>query len=157
MTYEVTPVDFGFPTWLNVLLGLGTLTCIALAMYILQLIWPSHAWSWWELVPSLLTWLVLEFSWYFRTHYSLEVDDNSVRVVGGRVVRKGHLRYVREINSRRWRGGTRLLLSERPPTWARLFGGVIVIPKGVPEYQQIKEKIFAWMVNSRVTSPSQNT
>jgi hypothetical protein len=95
MTYEVTPADFGFPTWLNVLLGLGTLTCIALAMYILQLIWPSHAWSWWELVPSLLTWLVLEFSWYFRTHYSLEVDDNSVRVVGGRVVRKGHLRYVR--------------------------------------------------------------
>ena len=68
-----------------------------------------------------------------------------VCVAGGRVIRKDHLRYVREINSRAWRGGPRLLLSERPPGWARLFGGAIVIPKGVPEYQQIKEKSFAWM------------
>lgn len=68
-----------------------------------------------------------------------------VCVAGGRVIRKDHLRYVREINSRAWRGGPRLLLSEHAPARARLFGGVIVIPKGVPEYQQIKEKSFAWM------------
>jgi hypothetical protein len=148
MTYEVTPADFGFPTRLNVLLGLGTLACFALPPFIWQLIWPSHAWSSWELVPSLLTWLVLEFSWYFQTHYSLEVDEDSVSVVGGRVVRKGHLRYVREINSRAWRGGPRLLLSERPPAWGRLFGGAIVIPKGLPEYEQVKQKVSTWMANS---------
>ena len=68
------------------------------------------------------------------------------------MVRKGHLRYVREINSRPWRGGPRLLLSERAPVWARLFGGAIVIPKDVPDYEEIKNKVFAWMANSEQKS-----
>jgi hypothetical protein len=101
-------------------------------------------WSPSEIVSGLLTWLVLAFVWHAKHNYSLEVDDNSVRIAGGRLTRKGHLRYVREINSAAWRGGPWLLLSEHAPAWARLFGGVIVIPKGVPEYQQIKEKVFAW-------------
>ena len=41
-----------------------------------------------------------------------------------------------------------MLLSERPPAWARLFGGATVIPKGVPDYEEIKNKVFAWMANS---------
>jgi hypothetical protein len=145
VTYEITPAHFGFTTRLKVLLALGTLACFVLPMIIFPLLRPSWAWTSREMVTGLLTWLFIEFCWYVQHNYSLEVDDNSLRVAGGRVVRKDHLRYVRGINSRAWRGGLRLLLSERPPGWARLFGGAIVIPKGVPEYQQIKEKSFAWM------------
>jgi len=45
-----------------------------------------------------------------------------------------------------------LLLSERAPVWARLFGGAIVIPKDVPDYEEIKNKVFAWMANSEQKS-----
>jgi hypothetical protein len=143
--YEITPKTFGLTNRLQLLLGLGTLACFVLPMILFPLIRASWAWTSREIVSGLLTWLFIEFCWYVQHNYSLEVDEDSVRVGGGRVVRKGHLRYVREINSRAWRGGPRLLLSERPPAWARLFGGVIVIPKGVPEYQQIKEKVVTWM------------
>ncbi|HEY6621353.1 MAG TPA: hypothetical protein VIY68_17545 [Steroidobacteraceae bacterium] len=148
MTYEITPAHFGITKRLQWVLALGTLACIILPMFIWLLIWPSPAWSWRELIPVFVTWAALEILWYFQTHYSLAVDDNSVHVAGGRVIRKGHLRYVREINSRPWRGGPRLVLSEHALIWARLLGRIIVIPKGLPEYEQIKEKVFAWRVKS---------
>ena len=73
-----------------------------------------------------------------------------MRVVGGRVIRKGHLRYLREINSRPWRGGPRLVLSERESPWVQLFGGAVIIPKGLPDYEQIKNKALTWLVDSKV-------
>lgn len=155
MTYEITPAHFGLTTRLQLLLGLGTLACFILPIFIWLLLWPSPPWSWRVLIPVLVTWAALEISWYFQIHYSLEVDDNSLRLAGGRAVRKGHVRYLREINSRLWRGGHRLVLSEHGPFWARLFGGVIVIPKGLPQYEEIKKKVFAWTRNSALLEPRQ--
>jgi hypothetical protein len=147
MTYVITPAHFGITTRLKWLLALGSLACFVLPMVIFPLIRPSWAWTPREIVSALLTWLVLEFWWYFQLNYSIEVDDNSVRA-GERVIRKGHVRYLREIDGRPWRGGPRLVLSEHAPARARLLGGVIVIPKGLPEYESIKEKLFTWMANS---------
>jgi hypothetical protein len=148
MMYKITPAHVGFTTRLEVLLELGTLACFVLPMLIFPWIRPSWAWTPREIIAGLMTWLFLSFWWYVQHNYSLEVDDNSVRIVGGRVIRKGHLRYVREINRRPWRGGRRLVLSERAPVWARLFGGVVVIPEGMPDYEQVKNKVFTWMANS---------
>jgi hypothetical protein len=105
-------------------------------------------WSSAEIIAGLLTWLFLAFYWNVQHNYSLEVDDNRVRVVRGRVIRKGYVRYVREIDSWPSRGRTQLVLSEHAPAWVSLFGRVIVIPKGLPEYEQIKKKVLTWMVNS---------
>jgi hypothetical protein len=147
MTYEVTPEHFGFTTRLKLLLAVGSLACFVLPMFIFSLIGTSPAWDLREIVPGLVTWLVLAFWWYVQHYYSLEVDDNSARV-GGRVVRKGYVRYLREIDSWPWRGGPGLVLSEHAPVWVHLFGGVIVVPKGLPEYEQIRQKISTWMVDS---------
>jgi len=137
LTYEITPAHFGFTTRLRVLLALGTLAR------------PSWAWTPREIVTGLLTWLFIEFWWYVQHNYSLEVDEDSVRVVGGRVIRKGRVRYLREFNRWPWRGGTQLVLSEHAPAWVPpLFGGAIVIPKGLPEYEQVKQKVSTWMANS---------
>jgi hypothetical protein len=148
MTYEITPAHFGLTTRLQLLLAVGTLACFVLPMIVFRLIRPSFAWSPREIVTGLLTWLCITIWWYVQHNYSLEVDDSSVCVVGGRAVRKGHVRYVREINNRPWRGGPRLVLSERAPAWARLLGGVVEIPAGLPEYEQIKKNVFTWMANS---------
>ena len=99
MTYEITPAHISFTTRLRVLLALGTLACLVLPMIIFPLIRPSWAWTSREMVTGLLTWLFIEFCWYVQPNYSLKVDEDSVSVVGGRVVRKGHLRYVREITA----------------------------------------------------------
>ena len=150
--YEITPKTFGLTTRLQLLLGVGTtLACFALPM----IIFPP--WSWREIITGLLTWLALTFSWYIEHNYSLEVDDNGVRIVGGRVIRKGHVRYLRELDRTPWRGGRRLVLSEHAPARARLFGGIVVIPKGVPDYEQIKGKVFTRTANSGVTSRGQDT
>jgi hypothetical protein len=141
MTYEITPEHFGFTTQLKLSLAVGSLACFVLPM----IIFPP--WSSREIIAGLLTWLFLEVWWNVKHNYSLEVDDNSVRVVGGRVIRKCHVRYAREFKRWPWREGTQLVLSEHSPLRARLFGGVIVIPKGLPEYEQIKEKVFTWTVN----------
>ena len=147
MTYKITPAHFGITTRLKWLIGLSSLACFVLPMIIFPLIRPSWAWSPRAIVAGLLTWLVLQFGWYFQHNYSLEVHDNSVRV-GGRVVRKGHVRYLREIDARPWRGGPRLILSEHVPLRARLFGGGVVIPNGLPEYEQIKKNVSTWTANS---------
>jgi hypothetical protein len=68
--------------------------------------------------------------WYVQHNYSLEMDDNSARV-GGRIIRKGYVRYAREVDSRPLAGGPRVVLSEHASARIRLFGGVIVVPKGL--------------------------
>jgi hypothetical protein len=147
MIYEVTPKHFGFTTRLKLLLAVGSLACFVLPMIIFPLIRASLAWSSREIASGLMAWLALAFWWYVQHNYSIEVDDNSARV-GGRVVRKGYVRYLREIDSWPLRGGPRLVLSEHAPAWVHLFGGAIVVPKGLPEYEQVKKTIFSWTVNS---------
>jgi hypothetical protein len=142
MTYEITPEHFGVTTRVKILLVVVSLTCFALPM----IIFPP--WSLGAIITGLMTWLFLGVYWYFDHNFSLEVGDDSVRVVGGRVIRKGQVRYLREFDSGPLRGGPRLVLSEHVPTWVRLFGGAIVIPKGLPAYDQIKQKVLTWMVDS---------
>jgi hypothetical protein len=144
MTYKITPQHFGFTTSLRLLLVVGSLTCFALAILIPSLISASLPWSWRDFTSSLITWLLLAFWWGYQYHYSLEINDNSARV-GGRVVRKGHVRYLREMDC--LFGGARLVLSEHGAAWVHLFGGAIVIPKRLPEYEQIKAKVSTWIVN----------
>jgi hypothetical protein len=147
MTYEVTPEHFGFTIRLKLLLAASSLGFFVLPMFIFSLIGTSLAWDLREIVPSLVTWLVLAFWWYGQHSYSLDVDDDSARV-GARMVRKGYVRYLLEIDSWPVRGGPQLVFSAHASAWARLFGGVIVVPKGLPEYQQIKQEISTWIVDS---------
>jgi hypothetical protein len=88
VTYVITPKTFGRTNRLQLLLGLGTLACFVLPMIFFPLIRPSWAWTSREMVTGLLTWLFIEFWWYVQHNYSLEVDEDSVRVVGGRVAPK---------------------------------------------------------------------
>lgn len=141
MTYEIGPKHFGLTTGRQLLFAVGSLACFALVMFVPSWINASNPWSWRDASTSLLTWFFLEIWFYWQYCYSIEVDENSVRS-GWRVVRKEHIRYLREID--RPFGGRRLVLSERGPAWVRLLGGEIEIPKGIPEYEQIKTKIFTW-------------
>jgi hypothetical protein len=77
--------------------------------------------------------------------YSLEIDDNTARV-GLRVARKGYVHYLREFTGG-FMQGSRLVLSERGPFLAEILGG-IVVPKGLPEYEQIKLKVSTWVVDT---------
>jgi hypothetical protein len=142
LTYEITPQHFGFTPRFRWLSALGVLACYVL----LILIFPP--WSTREIVSGLLTLLVLEIWWQAEHNYSLQVDDDSVRA-GGREIRKDTLRYVREFNRGPLRGGSRLVLSAHASAWVRLFRGGIEIPKGLPGYEQIKEKVFAWTKSAK--------
>jgi hypothetical protein len=146
MTYEVTPEHFGLTTRLKLLFAVGSLACFVIPMFIFPWIHSALAWSSRDIFTGLLTWLLVAIWWYVQHSYSLEVDDNSARV-GGRVIRKGYVRYVREIDSGLLRGGPRLIVSEHAPAWVHLFGGAIIIPKGLPEYEQLKKKVLTWTVN----------
>jgi hypothetical protein len=85
----------------------------------------------------------MTYNRFYRYTYRLEVDDNTLRA-GGRVVRKGHVRYLREIDARLL-GGPQLVLSEHGSLWVHLFGGAILIPQRVPQYDEIKKAPSAWM------------
>jgi len=140
MTYEIRPQDFGFTTPHQLLVAGGFLACFGLAIFL-----PPGTPTGRDIVTAFLTWLTLTIWWYYDHHYTLEIDDGGARV-GGRVVRKGHVRYVREANP--LLGGRRLVVSERGAAWVHLGGGAIVIPKRLPEYEQIKAKVLTWAVSS---------
>jgi hypothetical protein len=135
MIREINPQHFGLTTGRLLLLAVGSLACFVLPMIIFS------AWSFREIITGLLTRLVLGFWWYMQHEYSIEVNESNVRS-GGRVARKWHIRYLREIDH--LFGGRRLVLSEHGSLWARLFGGAIEIPEGIRDYETIKTKIFAW-------------
>jgi hypothetical protein len=141
MIYEISPKHFGFTARRQSLFAVGSLACFALLVFVPSWMSASYPWSWRDVCTALLTWFFLEIWWYWQYSYSIEVDENSIRS-GRRVVRKEHIRYLREIDP--LLGGPRLVLSEHGPAWVRLLGGAIEIPKGIPEYEQIKTKIFAW-------------
>ncbi len=139
--YEISPKHFGLTTWRQLLLAFGTFACFALVVFVPSWINPSDPWSWRDVINGFLTWIVLTVWCQWQYSYSIDVDESSVRS-GGRVVRKGRIRYLRETN--RWFAGRRLVLSEHGPTWVHLLGGEIEIPEGMPEYEQIKARILAW-------------
>ena len=141
MIYEISPKHFGLTTGRQLLFAVGSLACFALVVFVPSWISASDPWSWRDVFTALLTWFFLGIWWYWQYSYSIEVDVHSIRS-GRRVVRKGHVRYLREIEP--LFGGRRLVLSEHGPAWVHLRGGVIEIPKGIPEYEQIKTKIFTW-------------
>ena len=141
MTYEITPEHFGFTILRQVLFAAGLLTCFTLGVFIPSWISSSYPWSWRDVYTAILTWFFFEIWWYCLHSYSIDVDENSIRS-GGRVVRKGHIRYLRESNN--LFRGRRLVISERGPVWVHLLGGVIEIPKGIPEYEKIRAEVLTW-------------
>ena len=157
MTYEITPEHFGFTTRRKSLLSVGFLVCVTLLpaflKWIANLLWPdstwvSPPWHWTERDLYTYVFMGVAFAlwWSSAYNYSLEIDDNTVRV-GGRVVRKGHVRYLREFDRELLRG-PRLVLSEHGPLWVQFLGGIVVVPKGLPEYQQIKTQVSMWVVDT---------
>lgn len=157
MTYEITPEHFGFTKGRKVLLAIGLLACFTVGLPFLKWItnllrpnssWVSPPWHWTE--KEILTYVLMfgffALWWSSENNYSLGMDDNSVRV-GGRVVRKGHVRYLREFDGGLGKG-PRLLLSERGPLWVHFLGGVVVVPKGLPEYEQIKAQVSTWRADA---------
>lgn len=141
MIYEISPKHFGITTGRRLLFAVGSFALFALAMFVSSWISASHPWSLNDVISAFLTWLILISWWYWGQNYSIDVDENAIRS-GRKVVRKGHMRYLREIDSTF--GGQRLLLSEHGPAWVHLLGGAIEIPSGIPEYEQIKSKILNW-------------
>lgn len=137
-TYQISPQDFGFTPMRQLLFAGGSLACFALPIFVFS--WIS-AWSWRDAITAFLTWFFLAIWWYGGYNYSIEVDENAIRS-GGRVVRRGHIRYLRERDP--LIGGRRLVLSEHRPAWVHVLGGAIEIPKGISDYEQIKTKVFTW-------------
>jgi hypothetical protein len=163
MTYEITPEHFGFTKGRKLMLGVGLLVCItiepAVANWIANLLWPgstwvSPPWHWTEgeIIGGMFIWGAFALCWHFAYNYSLEIDDNNARV-RWRVVRKGRVRCLREFGHGLLHGGgllqgPRLVLSEHGPLWAQFLGGIVVVPKGLPEYEQIKAQISTWLVDA---------
>jgi len=144
--YRITPEHFGYTLRLKLFLGVGSLGCFALPAIAYSLMSISQDRIWIDALSSLLTWLVFVVWWTLENNYSLEVNDNDIRV-GGRVVRSGHVRYVREV-SRRLSRGPGLQLAEHGSLWVHFLGGVIVIPKSLPNYEAIKGRVATWVVDS---------
>lgn len=87
------------------------------------------------------------FSGSKRPAYDVEIDDEVIRIRNGdwhnRSVRKGHIRYLREVTGNLFREGA-LRLSEYGPIRTHFFG-CVWIPASLPEYEQIKAKARSWM------------
>ena len=142
MTYEITPEYFGFTVRRQLLVATGSLVCFALVVFVPSWISSSRPWSSVDLIGAFLVWVFFEIQWYGHHSYSIDVEENCIRS-GRRVVRKGYIRYLRELDS--LLRGRRLVLSERGPAWVHLLGGVIEIPKGIPEYEHIKADVSTWV------------
>ncbi len=157
MTYEITPEHFGFSKWRQLFLAVFFLACLTLGpvflVWIINLLWPgakwaSDPWHWEEreVFGCVIGEAVFAFEWSYSHNYSLEIDEDSVRV-RGRVVRKGHVCYLRELDGNLWEG-PRLVFSEHGPVGVQFLGGVVVVPKGLPEYEQIRMKVSTWVVDA---------
>lgn len=88
---------------------------------------------------------VVTYLWpTLRRDYAIELDDEEIRLLRNRspktVVRRNHIRYVAE-----WNQGNRLVISEHSPTWTRIIGPGISIPRTLPEYDQIKARALGWL------------
>jgi len=154
VTYSVTPAHFGFTKWRILLFLVGSAICYALGLLCLnwiigwigRLFWPtsiwfSAPWNWESTAIAVLAWGGTELIWWSNYHYSIQIDDTSARM-GQSVVRKGHVRYVLEKGN--FITGHRLVLSEHR---RRCFGRAVIVPKGLPEYEQIKSQVSTWVVN----------
>ena len=148
MVYEVCPKQFGFTPARQLLLAVGTLSCFALVIFVPSWIYPSDPWTPRDVLAAFFCWVGVEIQWYWEFNYTIEVDDTNCR--SRRVlVRNGHVRYLREIDG--LIRGRRLEVSEHGSVRARMVGGVISIPKGLTDYEQIKAKIATWaMVNTKL-------
>jgi hypothetical protein len=88
---------------------------------------------------------LLAYFWPTRSRdYDIELDDDEIRLVQGRsvktVVRRNRIRYLAE-----WNEGNRLVISEHSPTWTRIVGPAISIPRTLPEYEQIRTRALGWL------------
>jgi hypothetical protein len=157
MTYEIAPEHFGFSIRRKVLVLGSFLVFLALwpafFNWITNLLWPHSPWFspplkridlYADTFGSVIMGIAIVWWWSSAHHYSLEIDDNTARV-GGRVVRKGRIRYMRELDGRLLRG-PRLILSEHGPLWVQFLGGTVEVPKGLPEFEQIKLQVSTWML-----------
>jgi hypothetical protein len=162
MKIEIMPEHFGLTIGKRLLLIAPVIICAglspALSKWIACMLWPGSAraslpWYGTEqdiiqnayFLPFVAFWLFWKFWYSSDLNYSLELTDNDIRI-GNRVVRKGYVRYLREFNCVFWK--SRLELSEREPRAIWFHGPTVIIPKGLPEYEQIKAQVTTWMVNS---------
>jgi hypothetical protein len=86
------------------------------------------------------------FSHLFATRpqsYDLEIDNDGMRQlrdgVVERVLNRDRVRYVRE-----WKKANILVISEHGPVWTRFLWGGIAVPKGMPNYDEIKAQLLSW-------------
>jgi len=155
MTYEITLEDFGF-TKRRLLLEVGGLFAIVtlweiVFFFVSNLFWPGlTSWPLKNPLAAILGAVLIGGTfvlWWSSAHnYSLEIDENAARV-GRRVVRKGQVRYMRELN-RRLLEGPQLILSEHGSLWVQFLGGAVKVPKGLPEYEHIKSQLSAWLAEA---------
>jgi len=82
-----------------------------------------------------------------RRAYDVEVDDEVIRMRNSdwhnKSVRRGHIRYLREVTGNLFREGA-LRLSEYGPIRTH-FLGCVSIPATLTECEQIKAKARSWM------------
>jgi hypothetical protein len=83
-----------------------------------------------------------------RRAYDVEVDDDVIRMRNGdwhnKSVRRGHIRYLREVTGNLFRESS-LRLSEYGAIRTH-FLGCVWIPANLPEYEEIKARARSWLV-----------
>ncbi len=153
MIYKIIPEHFGLTKMKRLLYAVVMLVWLALVIVFSKWItsrWPSTAQATfgdWTIsdIPEIMIWLISYVIWILwwlsSNYYSLEIDDNAARV-GRRMVRKGHVRSLHEFKGGLFQG-PRMELSEKGQLW---FGSVITVPKGLPQYEQIKTQVSTWIV-----------
>jgi hypothetical protein len=163
MIYIITPEHFGLTYKRRLLSVVGVFAGAALlpvfSRWTDRLLWPGTTqgslWNWTisDITGTLvlLVMYTITLPWWWSSYsYTLEVDDNTARV-GRRVVGKGYMRCFRELKGGLFQG-PRLELSEHGPLWVRFFGGVVVVPKGLPEYRQIKMQVSTWLLDKAASA-----
>src|SRR5215472_9546803 len=121
-----------------------------LGSLLIHRLWFAHAP--WELWEKLFDALVAAGAFFVfdsqRREYDIEVTDEAISMRGGllsagRNVRRGHIRFVRELQGNVFREPA-LRLSEHGPIHRFLFGYVWV-PRSMPQYEEIRSKAISWM------------
>jgi hypothetical protein len=115
-----------------------------------RLWFAGSAWALWDkLCEALVATGVFFVFDSQRREYEIEVTDESISMRGGLLsaahkVRRGRIRFVRELSGNIFREPT-LRLSEHDSPIHRFLFGYVWVPQSMPQYEEIKSKATSWM------------
>jgi len=134
----------------RILRAMFVLATVLLGATLAHYIWYPQ--SSWEIGENIFEAIVAGYVCFLfesqRKEYDIEVTEETIVVKGGfrfgsRRVRRGRIRYLRELRGNIFREPA-LRLSEHGAIYRFLVGGVW-IPISMPQYEQIKTRAMGWM------------